>query len=134
MDLASLDLTAAADRGADMKLEHPVTGAPLMTDAGEPISIRLLGNDSREFRAAIGELAEKQAGKRRQSLDAAEAHSVELLARLTTDWNGIVFGGEELPFTRANAERIYRERPWIREQVDKFIGERGNFFKGGATA
>lgn len=134
MDLASLDLTAAADRGADMKLEHPVTGAPLMTEAGEPISIRLLGNDSREFRAAIGELAEKQAGKRRQSLDAAEAHSVELLARLTTGWHGIVFGGEELPFTRANAERIYRERPWIREQVDKFIGERGNFFKGGATA
>lgn len=134
MDLASLDLTAAADRGADMKLEHPVTGAPLLTDAGEPITIRLLGNDSREFRAAIGDLAEKQAGKRRQSLDAAEAHSVELLARMTTGWHGIVFGGEDLPFTRDNAARIYRERPWIREQVDKFIGDRGNFYKSGATA
>ena len=134
MDLASLDLTAAADRGADMHLEHPVSGAPLLTDAGEPITIRLLGNDSREFRAAIGELAEKQAGKRRQSLDAAEAHSCELLARLTTGWHGLVFNGETLSFTRENAARLYRERPWIREQADRFIGDRGNFFKGGATA
>lgn len=134
MDLASLDMAAAADRGADMALEHPVTGAPLLTDAGEPITIRLLGNDSREFRAAISDLADKQAGKRRQSLEAAEAHSVDLLARLTTGWHGIVYNGEALAFTRENAARIYRERPWIREQVDKFIGDRGNFFKDGSTA
>ncbi|MDB6454693.1 hypothetical protein [Falsirhodobacter sp. 20TX0035] len=134
MDLADFDLTAAADRGADMQLEHPVTGEPLVTDTGEEITIRLLGNDSREFRAALSDLAEKQAGKKRQSLAAAEAHSVDLLARLTLGWQGIVYKGVPLEFTRENAAMLYRERPFIREQIDRFIGNRGNFFGNGKPA
>lgn len=53
MDFATIDLSAAAERGADCHLDHPVTGEPLYSDDGQPISIRVLGQDSREFLSLI---------------------------------------------------------------------------------
>ena len=129
MDLANLDTKAAAERGADLHLEHPVSGEPLYTDDGKPLTIRLLGNDSREFKAGLSELAETRAGKKRTSIAAAEANGIELLTRVTVGWSNIVYNGEALKFSPENARMLYRERPWIMEQVDAFVANRANFLK-----
>lgn len=133
MDLATLDTKAAAERGADLHLAHPVTFEPLFTDDGKPLTIRLLGNDSREFRAGMSELAESRVGKKRTSLAAAEANGIDLLARVTVGWSNIIYNGEPLKFSLENAKMLYRERPWIKEQVDEFVADRANFLKFAAT-
>jgi len=131
MDLSDLDLAAAADRGSEMTLTHPVSGAPLLSD-GQPVTIHLLGSDSREWRAAVADMHDRQNNTKRLSVGAIETRTIELLARVTRGWSGVVWGGEPLPFSSDNAKMLYRERPWVREQVDAFVGHRGNFFKGGS--
>ena len=128
MDFADLDLAKTADSGADMHVRHPVTEEPLTTD-GKPITIRLLGADSAEFRNGVKAIANRSQSRKKPSLAEAERNAVELLARITTGWQGIVWNGEPLKFSRENAEMLYRERPWLREQADEFAGERANFFK-----
>ena len=129
MDFADLDLGSNADRGADMQVRHPVTEEPLFTDDGKPITIHLLGTDSAEFRNGVKDIANRSAKRKRPSFNETERNTVELLARITTGWHGIVLNGEPLKFTRENAEMLYRDRPWLREQADEFAGDRANFFK-----
>lgn len=129
MDLSELDLTAKADAGAEMRLHHPVSDEPLSSDDGKPITIRVLGQDSREFRAAAAELAERMQGRKRLSVAAAEAQSVELLARCVKAWSGIVWEGKPLPCTPENVRMVLRERKWVRDQVDAFVTDRAAFFR-----
>ncbi|MEI4473578.1 hypothetical protein [Frigidibacter sp. MR17.24] len=132
MDLASFDLAADASRGAELHLQNPITLEPLFTEDGQPITIRLLGGESREFRAAASDLLKAAKGK--LSIEAGEARSAELLSKITVAWSNIVFDGETLDCTPANAARLYRARPWIRKQVDEFVADVGNFSGTGATA
>lgn len=134
MDLSTLDVKSAAERGADLHLEHPTTGEPLKTDDGKPIVIRLLGNDSREFRAGLSELAEKNAGKKRASFASAEANGIELLSRVTVGWQNVTYKGEALKCTPENVRMIYSEINWIKEQVDAFVADRANFLKFAAKS
>lgn len=129
MDLSELDLTAKADAGAEMRLNHPVTEEPLLTDDGKPITIKVLGQDSREFRAAAAELAERMQNRKRLSVAAAEAQSVELLARCVKGWTGIVWEGKALPCTPDNVRMVLRERKWVRDQIDAFVTDRAAFFR-----
>ncbi len=130
MDFSTIDLAAAADRGADCHLEHPVTGEPLYTPEGKPITMRVLGQDSREFRAAISAAAERNAGKKRLSLDAAEAGAIDLLSKMITGWHGIEWEGKPLDFTPENVRMFLTKFPPIRAQIDAFIVDRANFFRG----
>lgn len=133
MDITKFDVKAAADRGAELHLLHPATDEPLYGDDGKPVTIRLLGKDSREYRAALGEVAEKQVGKKRTTLAAAEAGGIELNARATAGWHNI--GNKEGPikFSVDAARELYHDSPWIKEQVDKFVDDRANFLKFAAT-
>lgn len=128
MDFSTIDLAAAADRGADCHLDHPVTGEPLYTKEGQPIVMRVLGADSREFRAAIAAAAERNANKKRMSLDAAEAGAIDLLSKLVTGWKGIEWEGKALEFTLENVRMFLTKFPPIRQQIDQFIADRSNFF------
>lgn len=129
MDFSTIDLAAAADRGADCHIDHPVTDEPLYTEDGAPITIRVLGADSREFRAAITAAAERNAGKKRMSLDAADAGAIDLLAKLVTGWKGIQWEGKPLDCTPENVRMFLTKFPPIRQQIDLFIADRSNFFK-----
>jgi hypothetical protein len=131
MDFSTIDLAANADRGADCHLEHPVTEEPLFTDDGKPVTIRVLGQDSREFRAAVAAIADKaRTGK--QTLDKAEANAIELLSRVVVRWEGIVWDGKPLDCTPENVRMFLSKFPPIRRQLDEFIGNRANFFRAGA--
>lgn len=124
MDLSKIDLEAAASSGATLTLHHPVTDEEL------PVKIHVMGSDSKRFRQAIDRV-HRARGKRRnkeQTLAGAEREAAELLAAVTTGWDGVEWEGKELPFNTENAVMLYMARPWIREQVDLFVGDAGNFF------
>lgn len=130
MDLSTLTTDAASD-GAVLELRHP-SGAPLLTDDKKPVTITLLGHDA----DAVTELANEQANRHfRQGLGAkitaegALANEIELLARATVAWSGIVLAGEALKCTPDNARRIYRDFPFIRDQARAFMSDRANFYR-----
>lgn len=133
MDLSKLDLGAAAEQGATMTLRHPVTDEDLLDDkTGEPITITVMGRDSKQFRQTADRLhrARQQGSRRKEpTLREAEKFAATLLGAVTLRWNGIEWEGKPLECNVENATMLYTERPWIREQIDEFVGDAGNFYK-----
>lgn len=126
MDLKQINLTEAAEIGAELDLEHPVTGEKL--DA----VIHLAGTDSAAYRNKQKEIQSKRIAKlargKKADLTTSDGEECELLASCTLGWSGILSGEEEVKFSHAAAKKLYLENYWIREQVDSFIGDRANFF------
>ena len=133
MDLATLDTKRMADAGAELQLHDPVTGKPL------GVYITLHGMDSDVFRDTqienLRNRAAIMAEEKRTTRTAAEieADAIALHAACTKAWRGAVLDGAALECTRDNARTLYQRFPWIREQVDRFIGARGNFLPSSAS-
>lgn len=129
MDLNQLDTVAVGEAGVAMQLKHPTTGEPLAQENGEPITITLAGADSDRFRSAQRANADRRIKNARRNSSSAdiEADGLELLASATLGWSGIKVDGEALDANKANVKKVYTRFPWIREQVDVFIGDRANF-------
>lgn len=149
VDISDLDTVAASDAGAEIELVHPTTNAPL------GIFITILGKDSEVFREHVKEQVnasirkEALATRRGKKVDPptaeeAEQRAIELLVLCTLGWRSETYGekkavianepvivmkGEALPFSVANAKRIYTDSIWIRRQVDEAIGDLENFIK-----
>ena len=126
VDLSTLDVSAIAEQGAILNVTHPVSGQNL------GVSIRLAGADSEIYRKAMRAAAARRINSRRRSAltpEEMEQEALELLAKATLGWEGVVLDGETLPFSPENARRLYGRFPWIKEQVDLFIVDRGNFLQ-----
>lgn len=130
LDLASLDTTVACEKTIDYELKHPTTQEPL------GVFIKIIGKDSNEFRDAAKRMLNlqlrEQALSRKpkpRTADAIEAEGIEIDVKCTKGWyctesqNSIEYKGEMLPFSEANARRLYTEQLWIRIQVDDAIGD-----------
>lgn len=134
MDLSKLNLEVYAEQGATLELEHPVTGESVLQDDGSPVTITLLGQDSKAWRAKNKEYQQKRIAKmaknRKREIDfsVSDEEACDLLAACTLGWVGIEEGGKAIEFSRDAAYDLYMRFPWIREQVDTFIGDRANFF------
>jgi hypothetical protein len=126
MDLSTIDLTKSAEAGADLTLEHPVTGEPL------DIIITLAGTDSASYRAKQKEIQNKRITKmargKKADFSITDDEACDILAGCTLGWVGILESGKELEFSVLNAKDLYIKHFWIREQVDAFMGDRANFF------
>lgn len=142
LDLKDLNVSAAASRGAFIELEHPVTGEPLMDADGKPYGIEGLGEDSAEVRKIDRKHADKRAEKMRKGnidaalkQDALEQDRIERLTVATKSWYLPPLNGETLPFTPANARRVYggEDLAWIADQFEKGMRDRTRFFSTGST-
>ena len=128
MDLTKYNVTAAADNGADLELVDPITG-----DALEGVTIRLLGTDSAAYRNYARDMQRKRMEKlaksrnRKPDFSVSEQEEAEMLAICTVGWAGLEEDGEELKFSHDAAVKLYMDYPWIKEQVDSFVGDRANF-------
>jgi hypothetical protein len=131
LDLSQFDTAKAAEQGADLQLRHPTTDAPL-PDA----FISLVGADSDKFQAQRRkqtnrrlENAARRSGVVKLSDEEVQHDQIELLVAATIGWRGLELDGEKLAFSADNARMLYTRLPWVREQVDQFIGDRANFLK-----
>ena len=125
-DLASLDSAAKADDGAALEVLHPVSGEKL------GMVIRLAGADSTVHRKATAAIANRRAkgGFRRTiNLDDLQTESIEVLARCTLGWSGVVLDGKDVPLSKEAAVTLYTRFPWLREQVETFISDRANYLQ-----
>jgi len=134
MDLSKINIEQMAEAGADMELVHPVSDETMLQDDKSPITIKLLGTDSKAYRNKNRDFQRKRIAKmtksRSKTIDytVSDEDACELLAECTIGWSGIVVKGKPVEFSKEAAESLYLEFSWIREQVDVFIGDRANFF------
>ena len=129
MDLRDLDTVATSNEGADLHLLHPGNGEPV------GITITLAGPDSDVFKKAryrarntTRQMMMKRGGKVKTA-EEEEQEDIEGYAGCTLAWDGVEEHGKKLKCTRDNAIHLYTRYPWIREQVNFFIGDRANFTK-----
>lgn len=131
MELNNLNLAAAADDGYDLVLQHPITGEDL-----DGI-IRVRGDKSRQVQAfsrkRVTELQKRerlQKGKGKDtdlSIEELEQMHIESGIARVISWKNIKKDGEDLPFTKENAETVFKDYPWILEQTLEASSELLNF-------
>ena len=115
-----------------LQLLHPGTGEKLYNDDKSPMTIDLLGDESKQFRKALAKISNSnvRAGTRRRqaTFERTEEQACELLAAVTTNWNLQI--GEEskiAEFSIEAAEKLYLAKSWVRKQVDEYVGDANNF-------
>ena len=112
-------------------------GAPAYNADGSPTTIELLSDDDERLRAYDRQAQNrrlKNISKLRLSAEELEEEAVLKLANATVRWNTFEDeNGEAIPCTIEAAARLYREYPFLREQVDQFVGDRTNFLQTSAT-
>ena len=134
IDLTSLNTTKACNDGADVEIRHPVTNVPL------GMTIRVLGRDSDTFKEYTRDLLntrlrrEAMATKRGKDADlrtveVIEKENVDLLVVCTLGWKNVSYNGQELAFDETNVRKVYKEFPWIYDQVNEAIGTLELFLK-----
>jgi hypothetical protein len=131
MDLAKIDLKAAAEEGIEIRLQHPSTGEYLTDENGDSLTITMLGKDSSTWQNAAKRVNARNANRYKGKTvpsSAMEAALYEILAESTLKWSkNIDFEGAVLKCTRENASMLYEQRNWIAEQVMEGAGERANY-------
>lgn len=126
MDLDLGILRGQTQDEAWLTILHPMTGEETT------MRIKLMNPDSAAYKAVDSRIknAGIQSVSRRSKLTVQEIEEsgLQLLVGVTTGWENVVFDGVPLDFSPVNARTLYQDFPFIREQVDKFISDRRNFF------
>jgi len=107
-----------------MELIHPVAGA-------SGVYLELIGQDSMPFRNKSKQLMKQRLAKGKDDaidVDQLEKDNAELAAACIVGWDQETFG----PFSaeQSRAFMMDPELSWVREQVEVFVRERTNFFRG----
>ena len=130
-DLSSI-ITTDDSNGEFLHLLNPGNGELLFDNDGNSVGIDLLGKDSDAYRLAARKITNRRLSQKGVSTITAERIELEaneILANCTVSWVGIVYKGEALECNVANAKMVYKELPWLKEQVDEFVAERANYLE-----
>jgi hypothetical protein len=124
-----------------MTILHPVSRQPLRdAESGEEAWIDLLSMNSKVGRDHDRAVTDKQLKMRNRRLSAEEfeADLTEKLAKLTRGWNLLTLDGTpiEVPFSLAVSRELYSEpeMSWLRDQVNDFTSDLGNFQMGASQS
>lgn len=131
-NLPGYDTKTKADAGEWMELEKPNGEIDRDENGDAKVAIKLLGSDSDVFKRATNAAANKRIGNRGKNITAegVEEESLKTMAACTVEWRGITDeNGNPVPCTVENAVKLYRAFPAIKDQADKFMGDRANFLK-----
>jgi len=115
----------------DLPITDPLDGA----DTG--IRITLAGRYSKQARAAQFAIADADRANADGDLSKAEEldeRLLSLIAACTVGWSGFSVNGVEPKCDEAGALALYREYPWIREQVQGAYLTTARFFEQATTA
>ena len=131
-DLATLDTNKASEEGVWCEIENPATGEPT------GIRIKVLGMDSQAYLKHTRKTQDKNLkkgfrGVKNLKTETLDNNKIELICVCTTEWEEVEYNGEVLTCDMENKRWLYKTYRWIFDQVDEFIGDRGNFLGESAT-
>jgi len=127
MDLAQFDLVEAAEKGIVVELIHPVSKELLEDEDGKPVTIKVLGKDSRKWQQVAKRVLARAAAKYRGKdtpVGETEKGLREILAECTLSWTNIEYNDSPLKCNKENALMLYEKRGWIAEQVMEHASDR----------
>lgn len=128
MDITTIDVVTSSEEGLEVDIVNPRTGET--TD----LSIKVKGVYSNQFRELLGKAVQRDEMRKRNKVAAAMSSGTDdmaiLLASVTLGWKNLQEGGKDIPFSKAEAERIYNDYPVIRNQVWEAVNDVGNFISG----
>lgn len=133
MDLNAFDLEAEAEAGSKYELVAPRDDAATKVKAGDGLGVffSVYGDESPTFARALRVIGDEIRGKL-----AAEPKEPDAVAKLAQarvqacavyDWDGVLFDGVALAFSRDAAIDLFLKRPWIARQIDAHRRNAGNF-------
>ena len=121
LDLLKTNIAAEAESGYEFELLHPATGE------GTEGFIKVRGEKSKvvqnHARKVVTEMQKREKvakGKNKEvelTIEELEDMAVDRAVVRIISWRGIQEDGQDIPFTRENAEKILKDHPWIREAV-----------------
>lgn len=115
-----LELTKLkAEKTAKIEIRHPVTNKKT------GVFFEIMNPDNKEYRQKFKEIMLKSIENKSNDNDEGV---IELLAFATVAFEGLTNNGEVLEFSNENAKMIYAEYPFIKEQIDREIANKNNFF------
>jgi hypothetical protein len=123
-------------------LNHASCISPVRDAKGDPypdVSITVVSIDSdryRDFKRKTGQAQLDKVvtfGRLRPQVDEVNEEIIDTLVACTVEWTGFEKDGEPLPPTPENVRAVYKAAPWIRDQVNLFMGDRRNFFSASAN-
>jgi len=121
-----MDLAALLPIAQDL----PVT---LPDGTATDVVLRVLGHDSTPFRACAKRFAQGMLDDSKPKVEELEQQNAELVASCIIGWKGLSKDGEPLPYSKEQAVELMLkpELNFLREQVEKFVSVRANFFRTG---
>ncbi len=121
-DIANI---VATERAIDIL--HPATEEPV------GLSITLLPDSHHTVKAAARKaLNERLSGKGKLTAERIEANRLDLLVASVGGWEwqgDLTFRGEKPDYNEANVRKVLKALPWIKNQIDKELGETEEFFR-----
>lgn len=152
INLANLDLAEAGEVIFDLEILHPKTDEPT------GMFVQIVGMHSEAVRDIVrrntNEIlkrdfeAQRKGGSKPPTMEESDRRGADVLAAGTVGWftkeistkpgeadkivQGLPFGETRLQFSRSEAVKLYTNPgyEWLRKQVDKGIGDAGNFLPG----
>jgi hypothetical protein len=130
IDVAAFDVRDASNDGREFELLNPFNSAKT------GIFITTLGIDSdiaremRDDQIVKGQRSWQRTG--RIALDSPQAQKdkrIDFCVACTRGWRNMVFRGQPLEYSAANARMLYSNVEAILEQVDAAIADKENFSK-----
>lgn len=140
-DFAALGLDV--EQPARMTIMHPVTEAPLRDHEGNAAYIDVYSSDSdrqrKHERTITNRRFRQMQGMRvKMTAEQREEEALDLLAALTAGWRLLALDGSalDIPFSPEAARSLYANpaTAWLREQVNEFAADRGNFSRASSTS
>jgi hypothetical protein len=104
-------------------------GEVVKNDDGSDMTVTVYGPWTKQYRSSGFDLASKRLRENKGeelTFDQFEESSVELLAKVTADWN-ITYGGEKPEFTVEKAKEVYSHIFWIKPLLEQEINKAGDF-------
>ena len=121
LDLTITNIAAFAEAGYEFELLHPATGegtGGFLVVRGE--KSKIVQNHARKVVTEMQKREKVAKGKNKEvelTIEELEDMAVDRAVVRIISWRGIQEDGQDIPFTRENAEKILKDHPWIREAV-----------------
>lgn len=135
MDLSKFNLEADSEKGARLQLRHPQTGEFLFVSdddlSQQPVYVEVVGPDSKRAKRASADLM--RGSMTGSSQEEGDKRAAQYIASVVTGWGNFIWKGQPVEFSRDLAEEIFTSQPWIRMQIERFQGDRANFFDKSQT-
>lgn len=111
---------------------HGVDEKPLFWQ-GEPVVIGVYGSHSETYRKVEKQIRGRKLKRSSFTMAAQFSETIEKAAGATAYWKGVVSKGVPVPFTSANAAKLYDRCPWLLEQVLEAQTDHISFFSKRST-